>query len=356
MVKIAILGAGVMGSALTVPLAMNNHEINLWGTELDTDIIEEIRKTGIHPRLNLRIPKNVETFSVDQLDLALKDRQIIVLGISSEAVKIIAKRLTPFLRKDVIIVTVAKGLEMEPTGEILTMPEVIENEIPKEFCGKIPIVAIGGPSIAKEVAQEIPSAVIFASKNIKAAELCRKIFSTPKYRVEVTTDVKGVELCAALKNVYAIAVGICDGLKKRNNLETMNNTKALVFTYAVKEMNKIIQTLGGKTETVMDLAGIGDLDVTCKGGRNAFFGETLGSGMTSTQALDEMKKRKQTVEGYPTARKAYELGRILQKESKLNIENDLPLLKELYAVLYEDKPADKAMEDFLKQIGVTQGS
>ncbi|MBS7643176.1 NAD(P)-binding domain-containing protein [Candidatus Bathyarchaeota archaeon] len=355
MVKIAILGAGVMGSALTVPLAANNHEINLWGTELDTEIIEEIRKIGLHPRLNLKIPKNVETFSVEQLDLALKDRQIIVLGISSEAVKIITKRLAPYLKKDVIIVTVAKGLEMDPTGKILTMPEVIENELPTEYRGKIPIVAIGGPSIAKEVAQEIPTAVVFASTEIKAAELCREIFSTPKYRVEVTADVKGVELCAALKNTYAIAVGICEGLRKRNNLETMNNTKALVFTYAVKEMNKIIQTLGGKTETVMGLAGIGDLDVTCKGGRNAFFGEILGSGVTATQALDEMKRRKQTVEGYPTTQKAYELGRALQREGKLNIENDLPLLKELYAVLYEDKPADKAMENFLSRVATIKG-
>ena len=347
MAKILILGAGAMGTALTIPLCQDGREVNLWGTEFDTEVLEEMVQTRQHIRLGIMLPQEVRLFPFSELEKACQDVEIVVLAVVSAGVSSVMQRLAFFLREGMIIVNVAKGLEEDPeTGEPLTMLDVIEGELPETLRNKIPLVVIGGPSIAKEVAERIPTEVIFASKDLAAARYCREIFTTPVYRAKITIDVIGVELCAALKNVFAVAVGICDGIKgKMNTILEMHNSKAALLSEAEIELAKIVRAMGGREETVSGPAGAGDLYVTAAGGRTRLFGELLGSGMSPGEALEEMKKRHLTVEAYPAAEKVYKLAQVLDKNGRLNI-NDLPLLKQIHAVLFEGKAAKTAIWDY----------
>ena len=345
--KILILGAGAMGTALTVPLCQNGREVNLWGTEFDVEVLEAMAKTGQHIRLGIALPRGVMPFPFAELERACQDVEIAVLAVASAGVRSVMQRLAAFLRERMIIVSVTKGLEEDPkTGKPLIMLEVIESGLPPALRNKIPVVAVGGPSIAQEVAERIPTEVIFASKDLAAAEYCRRVFTTPVYRVRVTTDVIGVELCAALKNAFAVVVGMCDGVKGKMNARVeMHNSKATLLWEAVVELAKIVQAMGGREETVLGPAGVGDLYVTAAGGRTRLFGEMLGSGMSPGEALEEMKKRHLTVEAYPAAKKGYKLAQALDKDGRLNI-NDLPLLKQIHAVLFEGKAAEAAIWDY----------
>lgn len=327
-----------MGSALTIPLAKNKHNINLWGTEYDTRIIEEIRKTGIHPKLKLKLPK-IKTFLDNEIDEAILDREFIILAISSIGIKSVIKKIAPYLKKSTILISVTKGLG-KINGRVATISEIIYNSLPEKIRKDIPIVIVGGPSIAKEVALNIPTAVVFASNNFSVLNRCKQVFENVNYRIIITKDVIGVEICAALKNLYAIIIGACDGIMKYKG-KSMNNTKALLFSYAINEMRKIVVARGGNEETVFGLAGIGDLEVTCKAGRNREFGALLGSGMNINEALDKMQKRGLTIEGYFVTKEAYELAQELEIGKKLNIRKDLPLLNMAYNVLYHNKEIEK---------------
>lgn len=342
MARVVIIGAGVMGSALTIPLADNGHEINLWGTKYDQEVMESIKKTQTHPRLGLALPGNLQLFALDELAHSMEEREIILLGVTSVGIKSVMEMLGPFLKPNMIIVNVAKGLEEMGNGEIITIPQVIERALPEELRSHIPVVAIGGPSKAREVAQRVPTSVVFASSNIRAARRCQKIFTTPRYTVQVTSDVIGVEVAAALKNGYAIALGMCDGLKKREGVETMNNTKSTFFTQAAQEMALLSRMLGGRASTVMGLAGVGDLYVTSAEGRNITLGELIGSGLPASEALEEMRKRRETVEGYPAIGIGYHLARKFEDSGKLRLDQ-LPLLRALWSILYEDKPAHEML-------------
>jgi len=345
--KILILGAGAMGTALTVPLCQNEWEVNLWGTEFDAEVLKEMVKTGQHIHLGITLPQGVKPFLFAELERACQDVEIAVLAVASNGVSSIMQRLATFLRKGMIIVNVAKGLEEDPeTRKPLTMLDVIERELPEVLRNKIAVVAISGPSIAKEVAECIPTEVIFASRDLEAARYCRRAFTTPVYKVKITTDVIGVELCAATKNVFAVVVGMCDGIKDKMNAKVeMHNPKATLLCEAEAELARIVQAMGGRKETALGPAGVGDLYVTATGGRTRLFGEMLGSGMSLGEALEEMKKRHLTIEAYPATKKVYKLAQVLDKKGRLKI-NDLPLLKQIHAVLFEGKAAKAAIWDY----------
>jgi glycerol-3-phosphate dehydrogenase (NAD(P)+) len=334
--KIAVLGAGVMASALTIPLTDNGHKVNLWGTIFDIKIIETISSTRKHPRLDITMSQSVWPFYVEELEQAMDGCQLILLGVSSIGVKNTVKKIVPFLKDDAIIVTIAKGFELDALGKIMILPDVIDKEMPKRLQSKIPIVAISGPSIAREVVNRVKTNVIFASKNIRAAKLCQMVFTNSNYIVCTSKDIIGTELCASLKNVYAIGIGICDGLNEKRKLDTMNNTKAMLFTFAINEMTKIVKVMGGNIKTVTGLAGLGDLYVTCKGGRNAAFGKLIGSGIDIKKALEKLG----TVEGYQTTLYAYKLVQTLVKDKKLDSEKDVPMLMNIYRILYQNQQCE----------------
>jgi len=345
--KILVLGAGNMGTALSVPLCQNKQEVNLWGTEFDAEVLETMARTGQHIRLGIALPGCVMLFSAAELEKACQNVEVVVLAIASSGIRSIMQRLVPFVKDGMIIINAAKGLEEDSkTGNILTMLDIIESELPEALRGKNPMVTIGGPSVAKGVAEHVPTEVVFASKDLAAARHCQEIFTTPVYKVQITTDVIGVGLCAALKNVFAVAMGFCDGVEGKADARVrMHNSKAALLMEAIVELSKIAQAMGGKEETALGLAGIGDLYVTAQGGRTCIFGQMLGGGMSIEQALEEMKNRHQTVEAYPATKAGYKLAQMLSKNDKLDM-NDLPLLTQIYAVLFEGKNVEASISDY----------
>ncbi|MHC1578899.1 MAG: NAD(P)H-dependent glycerol-3-phosphate dehydrogenase [Dehalococcoidia bacterium] len=344
--KILILGAGVMGTALSVPLCQNKHGVNLWGTEFDAEVLETLARTRQHIRLDIPLPDDVTLFSAGELEKACQNVDIVVLAVTSSAIRSVTRKLVPFVKDGMIIVNAAKGLEEDPrTGNVLTMLDVIESELPQARRGKNSTVTIAGPSIAKGVAEHVPTEVVFASRDLTAARHCQKLFSTPVYKVQISTDVIGVGLCAGLKNVFAVAMGLCDGVESKADARAkMDNSKAALLLEAVAELSKIIQAMGGMKETASGLAGIGDLYVTVLGGRTSMFGQMIGSGISPEQALAEMRSRHLTIEAYPATASAYKLAQMLSKSGKLDI-NDLPLLTQIYAVLFNGKSAQAAISD-----------
>ncbi|RLE66167.1 MAG: glycerol-3-phosphate dehydrogenase [Thermoprotei archaeon] len=338
--KVAILGAGAMGSALTVPLVDRGHEVRLWGTKYDVKILDVIAKGGLHPRIGVKIPDLVKIYYPEDLKKALKDIDVVILGVSSAGVASVSEQIKDIIDRKTPIVIVAKGLE-EVGGEILTMTQIVERIIE----GGDRIIYISGPSIAKELAHRYATMVVYNSKNLKLVENIKKEFETTYYKISINDDVIGAELCASLKNIYAIAIGWFDGFaKKRNGLE-MNNAKSAFFAQAIKEMAYIVEQMGGKRETVYGLSGIGDLLVTTRGGRNGMFGMFIGMGFPVDKALKEMEERGVgVVEGYVTAEMMYKF--INGKVDK----SRLPLFYSAYEVLFKGLQVLDAVEKVLNTL------
>ena len=202
---------------------------------------------------------------------------------------------------------------------------------------------MGGAARANELVRGVYTEVIFGSKNKKYADYCSEITRNFQLKTNATSDMTGVELCAAMKNSYAIAGGMCQGLSEKLKI-SMDNVKSAFVAQATIEMAKLIVPQGGKLETVMGQAGVGDLYCTVQGGRNGILGKLLGKGMSIKEAMEEM--RDQTVEGYAATKGVYRLAKELQEKSRLNIKKDLPLFRQLYAVLYGGKSAQKAIENY----------
>jgi len=297
--KVTILGAGVMGTALTIPLSKNNNQINLWGTKYDEEAINLMINFKKHPKLAVKIPNSVKVFYSNQIEEALKESEIVVIAVSSNAVESIIEEASSYIPKKAILMLVSKGFEVDEKGKIKFLPDIIKEKIKGH-----PIVTIRGPSIAGEVALETPTMVIFASKNINAIEKCKKAFETSFYKIHSTHDVIGAEICASMKNVYSIGLGFCDGIEKKIG-KSFFNTRAALLTISLFEMVDLAKTFGGSRETVYGLAGLGDLDVTSRGGRNRMFGELVGKGLSVKEALNEMKGL--TIEGFEAAKKTLKL-------------------------------------------------
>lgn len=347
--EITIIGAGAMGSALTIPAVDNENEVNLWGTRFDDEAIDAIRESDIHPGIDEKIPSEVESFYSDQLEEALESADIVLIAVVSEAVAPISEKIGPYLDGDMDVMIVSKGVE-ERKGELKTMGEVFKENMPDESDDISPVI-VGGPSIASELANRVATGVVYASDDPDVAQRSKETFSTSYYKVEVSDDLLGVSLCAALKNPYAISINLWDGIKERKNLETADNGRALFFNQSLKEMSKFVDFYGGTSETVYGLAGLGDLEVTAKGGRNSMFGTLVGKGLSADEALEEMKKMgKGTVEGYSTIKSVYSISQDLKDREGMDMQRNIPLLKETYSILEEDKDVVEAIDDVLSSL------
>ncbi|MBA3449654.1 MAG: NAD(P)-binding domain-containing protein, partial [Chloroflexia bacterium] len=311
MAHVTILGAGDMGAALVTPLTYNGHQVRLWGTERDGTIVAALRSGLAHPRLGVTVPEGVQVLPAAEAASALRDTEIVVVAITSDAVRAVLNQFGSSLADPVAIVTVAKGFDGGRDGRgVQLLPATIA-----EY-SNAPVVAVGGPSKANEVATGQPTAVVFGSLDNAALSMACAIFSTPQYRIELTEDITGLEVAAAMKNAYAIALGITDGLEQRRGLPH-HNLRAALFPRAVAEMGALARALGGRTETVLGLAGIGDLQVTITSGRNRLLGERIGGGENPAAAVRALTSGGTTVEGYPAAdfghrlyRQAIDLGRL----------------------------------------------
>ena len=327
MARVTIMGAGDMGTALVIPLAHNGHEVRLWGTERDRDIIAAFGAGQAHPRLGIPVPGGVQTFTSDESAEAFNAAEVVVVAITSDAVRKVLHQLSPAPGVPRVVVTVAKGFDAGLDGSgIQLLPDTIA-----EFTSA-PVVAVGGPSKANEVARSLPTAVVFGSLDAEAVTLAREIFATPQYRIEPTSDIIGLEVAAAMKNAYAIALGVVDGLEQRSGLPH-HNLRAALFPRAVTEMGELARVLGGQSETVFGLAGAGDLQVTITSGRNRLLGERIGRGDSADEAVRALANAGTTVEGYLAADFGYRLYRRAVDSGAL-AEGSLRLLDALWQVLY----------------------
>ncbi|WP_235006924.1 NAD(P)H-dependent glycerol-3-phosphate dehydrogenase [Calothrix rhizosoleniae] len=338
--KILILGAGVMGTALSVPFTDNGHIVNLVGTHLDGDIITKLQAGYPHPRLGVQIGESVIPYTYDQLREAIKGVDLVVIGVNSHGIQWAAQALSPLLSVDIPILAVTKGLVGD--GEKLSiLPDVIRGNLPHTISDRIQIAAIGGPSIAQELAARRHTCVMFTSTNSNLLEQLADLARTPYYHIWASTDILGIEVCVAMKNVYALAVGLVIGFLEKGNKAVnhaeMHNLAAAIFAQGMWETAYLVGKMGGKTESVYSLPGSGDLYVTCQGGRNSRMGRLLALGIPYSQAKAKYMPN-DTVEG---ASLALAIGNTVENmihKGDLD-ETTLPLLRTMIDIVCHDAPA-----------------
>jgi glycerol-3-phosphate dehydrogenase (NAD(P)+) len=253
MSSVAMLGAGIMASALTVPLAENGHEIALVGTHLDGEIVARVRADGVHPGLDLELPRAVRAFPLEEASEAFADADIVLVGVNSFGVGWAGEQLASLLRPGMHVLAIAKGLEAAENGDLRILPEVLAAPVPAPLRESVTWSAIVGPSIAGEVAVRRDTCVVFAGEDPDALGLLAGLFRTERYHVWTTTDLVGAEVCAALKNCYALGVGLAEGVLEARGESggpyRNHDYEAALFAQGALEMRRMCAIMGGQPET-----------------------------------------------------------------------------------------------------------
>jgi glycerol-3-phosphate dehydrogenase (NAD(P)+) len=357
MAIITILGAGLMGTAVAWPLSDNGHQVRLVGTHLDTEIIDSCLSRRYHPRLRRTLPEGVQPYYVDQLTQALDGASLVVSGVNSLGVHWLGQKLAPLLTPGATIIAITKGLEAWPGGELRILPDVLAGEFPDALRERMTFAAIGGPCIAGELAGRRHTCVVFTARDLAALPRLREFFATNYYHIWLSTDIVGVEVCAALKNAYTLAVGLAGGMLDRaggpDEAEAgMHNVAAALFGQSALEMQRLVGLLGGQIENVPALPGVGDEYVTCVGGRTVRLGRLLGSGLHYDEALKLMAG--ETLESAYVVRQLAQALPALEAAGRLR-PDDLPLLRMLSRVIAQNAPVEIPWDAFMRDPGLGWG-
>ena len=323
MSKVTVLGSGGWGMALAMSAFDKGCDVTLWSPFKEE--VENLKSTRTNEKLlkGIYLPEGINI--TDDLSVVEGDT-LTIIATPSTAVREVAKKLKEY--KDFgIVINVSKGFEK---GSLKRLSEVISEEIPES-----PIVALTGPSHAEEVARKMPTSIVAASDSLAAAQVVQSIMSSPYLKIYTSGDIIGAELGGALKNIVAIAAGVCGGLGLGDN------TRAALITRGMTEMARLGVCMGAKGYTFTGLTGIGDLIVTCMSdhSRNNRFGKKLGQGVSVKDALEQVG----TVEGYYAAEMAHNLS------IKYGIE--LPIITACYEVMYEGKDIKQALFDLMERPG-----
>jgi glycerol-3-phosphate dehydrogenase (NAD(P)+) len=330
--KIAVIGAGAWGTGLAIVLGRKGtHDVRLWAYE------EDVRESITASRENSRFLPGCpvpETISVTgSLSQALDGAEMVVSVMPSQHCRALFHEMRPHVRSEMLFVSATKGLEEDG---LLRMTEVIASEVPHARTG-----ALSGPTFAREVARGDPTAITIASNDAELAEMVQREFSDSSFRVYTNDDVVGVELGGALKNVVAIAAGICDGLGLGHN------SVAALITRGLAEMTRLVVACGGRAETMAGLAGLGDLVLTCTGGlsRNRSVGVELGRGRVLSEIVASMQGA--VAEGVFTTGAAVKLARAH------NVE--MPIAQQMQEILHEGKAPQEAIRQLMGRKGRREG-
>ncbi|MBQ6844644.1 MAG: NAD(P)-dependent glycerol-3-phosphate dehydrogenase [Agathobacter sp.] len=320
--KIGIIGAGSWGTALAVNLARNNHVVTIWSIMEDEIKMLEEHREHLDKLPGIKLDETMQ-FTTD-LETAIKGMDMLVLAVPSIFTRSTSKAMAPFVEEGQIIACVAKGIEDDT---FMTITDIVEDEIPQAD-----VCVLCGPSHAEEVGLGLPTTVVAGAKTRQSAEFIQDTFMNETFRVYTSPDMLGMELGGSLKNVIALAAGMCDGLGYGDN------TKAALIVRGISEVTRLAYAMGAKTETINGLTGIGDLIVTCqsKHSRNRKAGELMGQGMTMEEATKEVKM---VVEGVYSAKAALALGK------KFYVT--MPIIEEVNKVLFENKSARNAVNDLM---------
>lgn len=334
MSTVTILGTGAMGSALATPISSNGHRVRLWGTHHDDFRIDALVKGEAHPGTGVPTPENAEFFRDAELDAALDGSDAVVVAVTSVGVGSIMRRASARIGDTPILLT-SKGFHRGPDGSVSLMPEAI-----REALGQPdrPIVGIGGPCKADEVADGRFTATVYASRDLDLAESTAAILDNPRYRVEVSDDEIGLEICAPLKNVYTIALGFAEGMQQRTGTP-WHNLRSALFARAAREMASITSLAGGRERTAFGLAGVGDLEVTALSGRNKLFGQRLGAGETASKVRADMEAAGLVVEGIGACGPGLEFARRVGADS-----HQIALIEAISRILEGAEPLEAITE------------
>jgi glycerol-3-phosphate dehydrogenase (NAD(P)+) len=328
MSRMAVIGAGAWGTALAMALARNGrHSIRLWANE--PDVVESITKKRINERFlpGLALPESIEP--TNDLAAALEGAEIVVSVMPSQHCRALFEQMAPSLHPQTLVVSCTKGLE---NATLSRMTEVIVDVMrQRKFTPRVG--ALSGPSFAKEVARGDPTAVTVASSDSELARVVQHAFNSSRFRVYTNDDVIGVELGGALKNIIAIAAGVCDGL------QLGHNSVAALITRGLAEIARLVVACGGRLDTMAGLAGLGDLVLTCTGdlSRNRSVGVELGKGRMLPDIIADMHGA--VAEGVFTTKAAVGLAR------KKNVE--MPITEQMFAILEKGKSPQQAIEELM---------
>ncbi len=344
MARIAILGAGMMGSALALPLVDRGHEVRLIGTHLDDAIIGGLKNGADHLSLRYPLPAEIRPYFATELATALHGVDAIALGVSSSGVRWAGRALAPLLEPGVPLLMISKGLVWSGS-EFSILPDVLRAELPARVASDA--VAVGGPCIAGELARRVETCVVFTARTRANAEAWAELARGPYYHVFTSADVVGTETCAALKNAYAMGVGFVAGLhEKRGGTPgsiALHNCEAALYAQAIRETETLLAFVGAEPSTAAGLAFAGDLNVTCNGGRTGRFGRFLGQGLGRAGAIAAMNGATlECLEILETLRAGIAE---LERQGRLAL-GELPFLEHMIDVALHDAPVRIPYERF----------
>ena len=322
MARIGILGAGSWGTALSLLLHNNGHEITRWS--IDKKEVEMLQTEREHKSKlpGVKLPQDM--MITNDLEEGMEDKDFLVLAVPSVFNRSTARSMKPYIKSGQMIVNVAKGIEEDT---LMTLSEQIEEELPEAD-----VAVLSGPSHAEEVGRCLPTTCVVGAKTAETAEYLQHAFMNDFFRVYISPDILGIEIGGSLKNVIALAAGIADGLGYGDN------TKAALITRGIAEIARLGVKMGGKAETFYGLTGIGDLIVTCASvhSRNRKAGYLMGHGRTMQEAMDEVSM---VVEGVYSAK----AGLALSKKYEVS----MPIIEQINRVLFENKDPAEAVKELM---------
>jgi len=338
MSKIVIIGAGAMGSAFALPCLDNNHDTNIIGTHLENEFIDNLKQNNnLHPGLNTQIPQEIKIFKFDKFEALLQSNvDLIVLGISSKGIEWVSDQLSRLYKDSKIpkLLMLTKGLSIHKDKYELLVDK-LERLLTDRGVSNVDISAVGGPCLAAGLANRVHSSVVIANNDLHTAKKIADMLNTNYYHTSYSGDLNGVEVSAAIKNIFSMAVGAAKGLCSNNissDVREKNylNTASALIKQSVHEMEIFVEHLKGKKETVKGLAGLGDLYVSSGGGRNAKMGSYIGDGLIFSEAK-KTKMENVTVEGADLAKE------IAKKVNEDFDQKKLPLMLAMINAIVDDK-------------------
>ncbi len=347
MAKIVIIGAGAMGSAFTLPCLDNKHDVTIVGTHLENDFIESLNnEDNFHPGISIKLDKKIKIYKYEKFNEILNsDVDIIVLAVSSKGIEWVSEQLSKIYKDKKIpnLLMLTKGLSIHNNNYELLVDK-LKRLLANKGIHKISISAVGGPCLAAGLANRVHSSVVIANENLETAKKIADLLNTNYYHTSFSDDINGVEVSAAIKNIFSMAVGAAKGLCSKdipNNVREENylNTSSALVKQSIHEMEIFVEHLKGKKETVKGLAGLGDLYVSSGGGRNAKMGSYIGEGLIFSEAKKN-KMEKVTVEGADLAK---EIGKKVNEDFD---KKKLPLMLSMINAILEDKKLELDWEAF----------
>tara|TARA_Y100001970_G_scaffold1694_1_gene1998 strand:- start:2169 stop:3203 length:1035 start_codon:yes stop_codon:yes gene_type:complete len=342
MKKIVIIGAGSMGTAFAYPCSDNKYEVTIVGTHLEDKTVDEINKNSFHLGLNQKISSNIKFFKYESITNVFQNKpDLIVIGVSSKGIDWIADVLKKVSQNGKLpnLLMLTKGLSIHENNYELLVDK-LERLLSLKGIKEINLSAVGGPCLAHGLANRVHSGVVIANKDLNTARTLSKMLKTDYYHATASSDINGVEVCSAIKNIFSMVIGAAPGINKLKNKSNIYlNTSATLLRQSVYEMEVFTEFLKGKKETVKGLAGLGDLYVSAAGGRNSKMGAHIGEGILFSEAK-KTKMSDVTVEG---AELIFEIGNKVKEDFD---DKKLPLMISMIDAILQNTSLNIKWENF----------